>query len=121
MSQSATPSTADLVATALAVAIGAFAITVDLHNDEVQAAVLVLVTGGVILGFVRPARAWRWALILGLSIFVGEVLGAKVGLVRVHGGATWNFGTLVALIPATVGTYVGVGVRSLMPRSERAE
>lgn len=101
---------------ALSVAIGAFAVSVDLHNDEVQAAVLVLVVGGFLIGAIWPAGAWRWALVLGLSIFVGDNAAPRLGLVALP-VQPMNWGTLIAIVPAFIGTFVGVGVRSLLAAS----
>ena len=103
-----------------AIAIGAFAVHVDLHNDEVQAAVLVLLVGGGLLGMIVPHRAWRWALILGLSIMVGDYAAPQLHLIA-RQPAPVNWGALVALIPAFIGTYVGVGVRRMLatPTADR--
>lgn len=97
----------------LALGFGAFAVSVDLHNDEVQAAVLVLVVSGFLLGAVWPAGAWQRALVLGLSISIGDYVAVQLHLVE-HGQETFNWGALVALIPAFLGTYAGVGVRRLL-------
>jgi hypothetical protein len=97
----------------LATATGAFAVSVDLHNSEVQAAVLVLVVGGFLLGLAWPGGAWRWALVLGLSILVGDTLALQLHLVA-RDPEPVNWTALVALIPAFIGTYAGVGVRRLL-------
>jgi hypothetical protein len=102
-----------VVAPAFAVAIGCFAVWVDLHNDEVQAAVLVLLVGGFVMGAIWPGGAWRWALVLGLSIFVGDNAAPRLGLVGLP-VKPLNWGTLIAVAPAFIGTYVGVGVRALL-------
>ena len=96
-----------------AVGFGSFAVHVDLHNDEVQAAVLVLLVGGGILGLLVPHRAWRWALVLGLSIVVGDYAAPHLHLIAREPEPV-NWGGLLALIPAFVGTYVGVGVRGTL-------
>ena len=103
--------TRTLIPLAIAVVIACVAVSVDLHNDEVQAAVLVLLLGGFVVGAIWPGGAWRWALVLGLSIFVGDNAAPRLGLVAlpVH---PMNWGTLIAIVPAFIGTYVGVGVRS---------
>jgi hypothetical protein len=108
--------TRTLIPLAVAVAIGCFAVAVDLHNDEVQAAVLVLLVGGFTTGVIWPGGAWRWALILGLSILVGDTAAPRLGLVALPVQPV-NWGALVAMIPAFVGTYAGVGVRSLFAAS----
>jgi hypothetical protein len=96
-----------------AAAVACFAVSVDLHNEEVQAAALVLVVGGFVLGAVWPGGAWRWALVLGLSIFVGDNAAPRLGLVDAA-VQPMNWGRLVALAPAFLGTYAGVGMRKLM-------
>ena len=101
---------------AIAVAIGCFAVSVDLHNDEVQAAVMVLLAGGFVVGAIWPGGAWRWALVLGLSIVVGDNAAPRLGLVALP-AQPMNWGTLVALVPAFIGTYVGAGVRALFAQS----
>jgi len=105
-----------IVPVATAVAISCCAVSVDLHNDEVQAAVLVLLAGGFLVGTVWPRGAWRWALILGLSIFIGDNAAPRLGIVALPIQPI-NWGTLVALVPAFIGTYIGVGVRRLLAAS----
>ena len=104
---------------AIAVAISCFAVSVDLHNDEVQAAVLVLLAGSFVLAGIWPRAAWRWALVLGLSIFVGDNAAPRLGLSSTP-IEPMNWGTLMALIPAGIGTCVGAGVRALVSAAARA-
>jgi hypothetical protein len=113
MTQPTSPSWLEATAWIAAVGFGIFAVHVDLHNDEVQAAVLVLLVGGGLLGMMAPHRAWRWALILGLSIVVGDYAAPQLHLIA-RAPEPVNWGALLALIPAFVGTYVGVGVRSVL-------
>ncbi|MDQ6706130.1 MAG: hypothetical protein M3Z85_09195, partial [Acidobacteriota bacterium] len=83
-----------------------FAAYVDSHNDEVQSAVLVILTGTFALGAVFPPNAWRWALIVGLSI------AARSAVERIQGGAApFNAGTFIALAPAFAGAYAGALIR----------
>lgn len=98
----------------VAIAFAGFAVTIDLHNDEPQAAALVLVVGGLVVGALWPASAWRWGLILGLSIFIGDPVGVRLGVTPPWPEQGINIGSLVALVPAFIGTYVGVGVRRLV-------
>lgn len=96
-----------------ALALGAFAVSVDLHNDEPQAAALILVIGGGVLGLLAPHGAWRWAILLGLAIPVGDFLGPRLGLSSVA-PQPFNAGAFVALIPAAIGTAIGAGLRTLI-------
>ena len=99
-----------------AIGVGCFAVSVDLHNDEVQAAVLVLLVGGFLIGAIWPAGAWRWALILGVSILVGDNAAPRLGM-SAGPVEPMNWGTVIAMVPAFIGTYLGVGVRALISPS----
>jgi hypothetical protein len=105
------PGWLDATAWIAAIGFGGFAVHVDLHNDEVQATVLVLLIGGGLVGLLAPHRAWRWALVLGLSIVVGDYAAPQLHLIA-RAPEPINWGSLIALIPAFIGTYAGVGVRS---------
>jgi ABC-type multidrug transport system permease subunit len=94
----------------LAVAFGCLAVSVDIHNDEVQAAVLVLLVAGFLVGGIWPVGAWRWALVLGLSIVVGDYAAPQLHLVA-RDPEPINWGALIAIVPAFLGTYLGVGMR----------
>jgi hypothetical protein len=98
---------------AFAVAIGCFAVSVDLHNDEPQSAAIVLIVGGFLLGAIWPRGAWRTALILGLSIIVGSYFAPRLNMVATA-PLPVNWGMLLALIPAFIGTYVGVAARAML-------
>ena len=103
----------EIVAWFAAMGIAVFAVHVDLHNDEVQATVLVVLVGGGLLGMMAPRRAWRWALLLGISIVAGDYAALQLHLVA-RAPEPINWGALIAFIPAFIGTYVGVGVRSML-------
>ena len=107
------PFVRNLLPIVLAVAIGAVAVSVDLHNSEVQSAALILVVGGFLLGTIWPGGAWRWALILGLSICIGDNLAPRLHLIA-RDVEPLNWGALVALVPAFIGTYAGVGMRAML-------
>ncbi len=101
----------------LAIAIAVVAVSVDLHNDEPQAAALVLVVGGFLLGTISPDRAWRWAVILGLSIVIGDPIGVQLGVNPPWPERGFNPGSFIALIPAFLGTYAGVAVRAALRKA----
>ena len=70
--------------------------------------------GGFVIGAIWPAGGWRWALILGLSIVVGDPIGVQLGINPPWPETGLNLGGLIALVPAFIGTYAGVGVRALV-------
>lgn len=97
----------------LALGMGAVAVSVDLRNDEVQAAVLVVGVSGFILGAAWPAGAWHLAVIVGAMVPIGDYLFPRVGLAAVAPGP-FNAGAFLALIPALIGAGAGVLTRRLV-------
>ena len=104
----------------LAAAFACFAVSVDLHNSEPQAAALVLIVGGFMLGAIWPSGAWRWALVLGFSIVIGDPIGVALGANPPWPERGFNPGGVVALIPAFLGTYAGVWVRRALGVAARS-
>ncbi len=85
----------------VAVAMGGLIAFVDSRpdwDDTGVTAFAVLISSGV-LGFLGPKRPWLWALAIGLWI-------PLLGIIREQ-----NFGTLIALVLAFVGAYVGMAIR----------
>ena len=71
---------------------------------------LVALCGGA-LGLLHPAGAWRWALVLGLGLFLWHLLEAAVGYRPPYPAEPSVFVTLIALVPAFVGAYGGALAR----------
>jgi hypothetical protein len=77
----------------------------------VQVPALLLITFGMFLGFAEPARAWRWALLLGLWVPVLGLIAHSLGL---------SEGTLSDVLLSTLavgfalaGAYAGALVQRL--------
>jgi hypothetical protein len=102
----------EVVSYLIAVAFGCFAVYVDGHNDEVQAAVLVLLVGGVAIGLVGARGRWIATAILGLSIVVSHPIANLLQVGSEFARTPPNLGMLIAFIPALIGTAVGVVLRS---------
>ena len=98
----------DVLCIGLAFAGGLFAGWIDFNQTEVQPTVLALVIFGAVLGFVRPYRAWRWAIILGLCIPLGFLIFSGLGYKPAELPQPGVYASLIALIPAFIGTYAGV-------------
>ena len=75
-------------------------------DDTGVSAVAILTLSGII-GFLGPKRPWLWALAIGVWIPI-------YGIVR-----DGNYGTLLALAIAFLGSYVGMGLRTLVPPAGR--
>lgn len=106
----------DWICAGAAVAVGAFAGQVDFHNNEPQAAVLVLLVLGSMLGFARPRHAWRWGIIAALGIPATYLIGRALGYKPVYWPKPNICATLIAIIPALTGAYAGVLVRKVLTR-----
>lgn len=104
-----------LSALALAVLIG----YIDQHNDEVWAALILMLPSAFVFGFLLPRQAWQWALLIGGSVFLAGLIGVAVGYAPpCHPGLECSppsfggsFEALIALIPAFVCAYVGAALK----------
>jgi len=70
-------------------------------DDTGITAIAVLISCGL-LGVLEPKRAWLWALCVGIWI-------PLLGILSTH-----NYTSLLALIIAFIGAYLGVGVRKTL-------
>lgn len=97
---------------ALAIATAAVTSVFDLPSEEVIVPLAFLLPLTFLMGFGRPAGAWRWGVIAGLGVPAGRIIADWFALPvkdpsPVHEG-------LIALVPALVGTYAGVAARTLL-------
>jgi len=96
-----------------AAAIGFLAGWVDSHNDEPQAAVLVLLVLGGLLGLTRPRLPWLCAVIAALGIPAVYLVRRAMDMHVVSWPQPNLFATLLALIPSFIGIYSGLGARKV--------
>ncbi len=79
-----------------------------LGGDELTPALLL--TGGFLLGFSSPHRAWRWGLMVGVCVPVAWL--ALQALARTSPPSEVRaFGELASPLPAFLGAYAGVLLR----------
>lgn len=115
------------VALAMAVWLG----YIDQKTSEVQGTLLFLLPFGFLLGFLKPERAWRWALILGLSIPIAGAIAFALGIepaglvhAREVTGQPLPYTLrdvpegLIALVPAFIATYAGVAARKVVSAAQ---
>jgi hypothetical protein len=89
---------------------------IDSHATEVQATLMVMLPITFALGFIQPKRAVLWALIVGLSIPGAFLWHLAMG--RTYAAPPPNgFTTLIALVPAFIGTYCGVVLRKIFSQA----
>jgi hypothetical protein len=85
----------------------------DLRAEEVQPAVLLLLSFGVLMGAAYPEGAWRRALMLGLSVPLAHVISHYTGRALPYPVPRFA-DTFLALIPAFIGSYIGVALRRVV-------
>ncbi len=102
-----------LVCLCLSVLFAGFTGWADFNNTEPQAAVLFLLVFGFILGAIHPKRAWVWGIILGLSICIVYFVALGLGFQPNEPPEPGWYASLIARVPAFLGTYSGVFSRKL--------
>ena len=96
---------------ALALAAGVLAGYVDLHNDEVQATLLIIVASAFLLGAARPRQSGAIGAIIGLCIPAAHLYARATHMVVPY-QTSWLW-TFLALIPAVVAAASGALARWL--------
>ena len=96
----------------LTVAAGVVVGVTDLNSADVQGPVAVLFSAGFFLAAWHPDGAWRRGLMLGASVPFAHVI-ARLTDHALPYTVDHPASTLLAFVPAMVGTAVGVGVSRL--------
>ena len=100
------------VALLLALVAGIFAGYTDLHNDEVQAAVLVIVVSAFLLAAAVPRRALVIGAVIGLCVPAAHLYAIMTRLALPYETSfPWTF---LALVPALVAAASGAAARRLV-------
>jgi hypothetical protein len=104
----------------LTVMLGTLTGYVDLRMAEVHTPALLLMSFACLLGAMHPNGAWRRALMLGLSVPLAHVIAHLTGATLPYrlDDSTSSF---LALIPAFLGSYLGVGMRRLWAAQQEKE
>ncbi len=91
---------------------GAWLAVSDLRNDEVQPAVLRLLVGGALLGYMRPRTWWVWALALAAWVPAELILAPMLRITPLYppNPGVWALPPLPALVGAFLGRSVARGV-----------
>ncbi len=89
---------------------------IDFNNDEPQAAVLVILVVTFILGFLLPGRAWLWAIIVALGLPTVYLLATAQGYRPTSPPSPAWYASLLALIPAFIGAYLGALGRLILTK-----
>lgn len=83
----------------------------DLDMNTVYFPALLLVVLAIILGAMAPRKVWRWAIMMGLWPFVFRLLKP---MLTPSNDAYYLSASLLYIVPAFLGTYLGVFFRQLI-------
>jgi hypothetical protein len=92
--------------TALALAFGALLGYIDINSSEVQLPLVCLLLFSFTLGVCQPKAAWRWAVLMGLSLPIAYFVAFAVNY-RVVDAPRYPITLAVLVIPALVAAYGG--------------
>ena len=100
----------------LALAFGVLLGYLDVNSKEVQLPMFCLLLFSFTLGALQPTGAWRWGILIGLSVPVAHYIGLAVNY-RAIEPLRYPFTLAVLVIPALIASYAGAfaGRRSQSP------
>ena len=94
----------------LAAVAGALTGLLEMRAEQMQSVALTIATFGFMLGAAYPDGAWRRALMLGLSVPFAQLISTATGVALPYPVPPF-VEAFLALVPAFIGTYVGVALR----------
>jgi hypothetical protein len=98
-------STKSLVTLVLTVVFSIFTGYVNVTATEVQAPMACILLFSFLSGLIQPKAAWRWALLIGLSIPVSTFVGLAVNYQFVDPPPHYPIFLIVLVIPALIAVY----------------
>lgn len=105
---------------ALALVFSMFTGYVNMTASEVQAPMACILVCSFLTGFIQPKGAWRWAVLIGLSICLSTFFGLAINFKMVD-VPRFPITLVVLIIPALVAAYIGVAANYiLMPNRQQA-
>jgi hypothetical protein len=96
----------------MACALGALAGWLDIKVGDLLFTALIVLASCMLLGFVRPRRAWRWVLLVGIFVplmewFAYSILSQKPERAQIYEA-------FLAFLPGIVGAYGGAFGRGVV-------
>jgi len=88
---------------------GVLAGWVDIKVGDLLLTALVVLGACMVLGVLRPARAWRWVVIVGVMVPIAELLGYLVLTQKPYRAQIYE--SFLAFLPAIAGAYGGAMLR----------
>jgi hypothetical protein len=90
---------------------------VNLHNNEVQPPLTLMLVSTISLGIAQPKRAWLWAILVGMWIPLAPVLARLVG--NINEPITDPVRTGLSLLPVLIPSFMGAYFGALLSRAFR--
>ena len=84
---------------------GVFAGWIDIRVGDLLFTALLVLAPCMMLGLMRPQRAWRWAVVVGICVPVVELLGYLVLTQKPYRAQIYE--SFLAFLPGIVGSYGG--------------
>ncbi len=101
----------------LALAFGALLSYIDLNSQEVQLPMFCLLLFSFTLGTLQPKAAWRWGVLMGLSLPASYFVGFAVNY-RVVDPPRYPITLVILVIPALIAAYGGAFANRISQTSE---
>ena len=95
----------------LALALASIAGHVNLHNDEVQPPLFVILVSSFLLGAARPQLAWLWGIIFGSAVPVSYYISHLIDYVPPYPAEPGVEFTFLIILPALAAAYFGALIR----------
>ncbi len=111
----------DWLTVGLTLAFGALLGYLDLNSKEVQLPMFCLLLFSFTLGVCQPKAAWRWGILIGLSMPVAYFIADAVNY-RAVDAPRYPLTLVVLVIPALIAAYCGAwaGRLSQVPAAQRS-
>jgi hypothetical protein len=84
---------------------GVFAGWIDIKVGDLLFTALLVLAPCMMLGLMRPQRAWRWAVVVGICVPVVELIGYLVLAQKPYRAQIYE--SFLAFLPGIVGSYGG--------------
>ncbi len=94
------------LATGLALTFGALLGYIDVNSSEVQLPMFCLLLFSFTLGVFQPKAAWRWGVLMGMSLPIAYFIAFALNL-RAVDAPRYPITLVVLVIPALVAAYAG--------------
>jgi len=97
---------------ALAAVLGIFAGWVDVMLGDLLFTALLVLAPSMLIGALRPARAWRWTIVVGACVPVADLLANLMWAHKMERAQVYE--SFLAFLPALVGAYGGAFMREVI-------